>query len=144
MSMLSTDNFCNFCFYLQNRLCQTSQAGGQWYNDTSPFSIPCCRPNVFWRKVEAPIILSDQSDPLHFPNPFFIRRGKKSWLGNRLERFGFGRVWTVINETVRFGYWKWYQFFCEKGNFWMDIIKWVSWYKSSLLLRIQIEYTNKY
>jgi hypothetical protein len=30
-----------FCFYLQNRLIQTSQTGGQWYSDTSPFSIPC-------------------------------------------------------------------------------------------------------
>ena len=27
----------NFCFYLQNRLIQTSQTGGQWYSDTSPF-----------------------------------------------------------------------------------------------------------
>jgi len=35
---MTTDNFC---FYLQNRLIQTSQTGGQWYNDTSPFSIPC-------------------------------------------------------------------------------------------------------
>jgi hypothetical protein len=26
----------NFCFYLQNRLFQTSQTGGQWYNDTFP------------------------------------------------------------------------------------------------------------
>jgi hypothetical protein len=34
---MTTDNFC---FYLQNRLIQTSQTGGQWYNDTSPFSIP--------------------------------------------------------------------------------------------------------
>jgi hypothetical protein len=32
-----TDNFCS---YLQNRLIQTSQTGGQWYSDTSPFSIP--------------------------------------------------------------------------------------------------------
>jgi hypothetical protein len=31
----------NFCFHLQNRLIQTSQTGGQWYSDTSPFSIPC-------------------------------------------------------------------------------------------------------
>jgi len=31
----------NFLFYLQNRLIQTSQTGGQWYSDTSPFSIPC-------------------------------------------------------------------------------------------------------
>jgi hypothetical protein len=30
----------NFCCYLQNRLIQTSQTGGQWYSDTSPFSIP--------------------------------------------------------------------------------------------------------
>ena len=30
----------NFCFYLQNRPIQTSQTGGQWYSDTSPFSIP--------------------------------------------------------------------------------------------------------
>ncbi len=30
----------NFCFYLPNRLIQTSQTGGQWYSDTSPFSIP--------------------------------------------------------------------------------------------------------
>jgi hypothetical protein len=34
---MTTDNFC---FYLQNREIQTSQTGGQWYNDTSPFSIP--------------------------------------------------------------------------------------------------------
>jgi hypothetical protein len=27
-------------FFLQNRLIQTSQKGGQWYSDTSPFSIP--------------------------------------------------------------------------------------------------------
>jgi hypothetical protein len=26
----------NFCFYLQNRLVQTSQTGGQWYSNTSP------------------------------------------------------------------------------------------------------------
>ncbi len=34
---MTTDNFC---FYLQNRLTQTSQTGGQWYINTSPFSIP--------------------------------------------------------------------------------------------------------
>jgi hypothetical protein len=38
ISCMTTDNFC---FYLQNRLIQTSQTGGQWYSDTSPFSIPC-------------------------------------------------------------------------------------------------------
>jgi hypothetical protein len=34
----------NFCFYLQNRLIQTSQAGGQWYSDTPLFSIPWLLP----------------------------------------------------------------------------------------------------
>ncbi len=34
---MTTDNIC---FYLQNRLIQTSQTGGQRYTDTSPFSIP--------------------------------------------------------------------------------------------------------
>jgi hypothetical protein len=35
---MTTDNFC---FHLQNKLIQTSQTGGQWYSDTTPFSIPC-------------------------------------------------------------------------------------------------------
>ncbi len=35
---MTTDNFC---FYLPNRLIQTSQTGGQQYSDTSPLSIPC-------------------------------------------------------------------------------------------------------
>ena len=34
---MTTDNYC---FYLQNRLIQTSQTGGQQYSDPSPFSIP--------------------------------------------------------------------------------------------------------
>ncbi len=38
ISCMTTDNFC---VYLQNRPVQTSQTGGQWYGDTSPFSIPC-------------------------------------------------------------------------------------------------------
>ncbi len=33
---MTTDNFC---FYLQNRLIQTSHTGGQWYSDIFPFSI---------------------------------------------------------------------------------------------------------
>ncbi len=35
---MTTDNFC---VYLQNRLIQTSQTGGQQYSDTSLLSIPC-------------------------------------------------------------------------------------------------------
>jgi hypothetical protein len=37
ISCMTTDNLC---FYLQNKLIQTSQAGGQLYSDTSPFNIP--------------------------------------------------------------------------------------------------------
>jgi hypothetical protein len=40
ISCMTTDNFC---FYLQYRLIQTSQTGGQWYSDTSPFSFPWVR-----------------------------------------------------------------------------------------------------
>ncbi len=41
---MTTDSFC---FYLPNRLIQTSQTGGQRYSDTSPFSIP-------WPEVRIP------------------------------------------------------------------------------------------
>ncbi len=37
ISCMTTDNFC---FYLQNRLIQTSQTGGQRYSDTSPLVFP--------------------------------------------------------------------------------------------------------
>jgi len=37
ISCMTTDHFCS---YLQNIVIQTGQAGGQWYSDTSPFSIP--------------------------------------------------------------------------------------------------------
>jgi hypothetical protein len=33
ISFMTTDKFC---FYLQNRLIQTSQIGGKQYSDTSP------------------------------------------------------------------------------------------------------------
>jgi hypothetical protein len=34
---MTTDNFC---VYLQNRLVETSQTGGQWCSDTSPLVFP--------------------------------------------------------------------------------------------------------
>jgi hypothetical protein len=40
ISCMTTDNIC---FSLQNRLIETSQIGGQWYSNTSPFSIPWIR-----------------------------------------------------------------------------------------------------
>ncbi len=38
LECMTTDDFC---FYLKNRLIQTSQTGGLQYSNTSPFSIPC-------------------------------------------------------------------------------------------------------
>ncbi len=60
ISCMTTDNFC---FYLENRLIQTSQTGGQRYSDTSPFSIPwlmiwpdlLCLFPAFW-KFDTPIV----------------------------------------------------------------------------------------
>jgi hypothetical protein len=46
---MTTDNIC---YYLQNRLIQTSQTGGQQYSDTSPFSIPWCNREVVLERVE--------------------------------------------------------------------------------------------
>ncbi len=46
-------------FDLQNRLIQTSQIGGQWYNDTSPFSIPWMQPK---NEIRAD---ADMSAPQH-------------------------------------------------------------------------------
>ncbi len=37
ISCMTTDILC---FYLKNRVIQTSQTGGQWYSDTSPLVLP--------------------------------------------------------------------------------------------------------
>ena len=64
-----------FCFYLQKRLIQTSQTGGQLYSDTSPFSIPCplnalniCKFQHFFKKD---ILIEKKLSPGGFQNfPF--------------------------------------------------------------------------
>ncbi len=45
-----------FCFYLQNRLIQTSQTGGQFYSDT--FSIPWNR--YLGQSIDSIIMMSAQ------------------------------------------------------------------------------------
>ncbi len=62
-SCMTTDNF------LQNRLIQTSQTGGQLYSDTSPFSIPWCHnliipPSVVRQSVTAPEVLPRDEERL--------------------------------------------------------------------------------
>jgi hypothetical protein len=63
----------NFCFYLQNRLIQTNQTGGQWYSDTSPISIPWCvyatafirENNNFVQELEYKCLYYYQNDNFH-------------------------------------------------------------------------------
>jgi hypothetical protein len=55
---MTTDNFC---FYLKNRLIQTSQSGGQQYGDTSPFSIPC---GLYYKHVT--IVIYDRNDSVQY------------------------------------------------------------------------------
>jgi hypothetical protein len=43
---MTTDNFC---FYLQNRLIQKGQTGGQLYSNTSPFSFPWLNSSLVWQ-----------------------------------------------------------------------------------------------
>jgi hypothetical protein len=61
----------NFCFYLQNRLIQTSQTGGQRYSDTSPFSIP-------WStvRIQPPLACTKMDKKYNYQ----MQEGKKSLL----------------------------------------------------------------
>jgi len=63
ISFMPTDNFC---FYLQNRLIQTSQTGGQRYNDTSPFSIPWVEPSPHHLTVKGSVQPWLLSPDLHY------------------------------------------------------------------------------
>jgi hypothetical protein len=60
ISCMITDKFCS---YLQNRLIQTSQTGGQWYSDTSPFSIPCYRIHICSNLFKVSGIMAAVNDP---------------------------------------------------------------------------------
>ncbi len=73
ISCKTTDNFC---FYLQNRLIQTSQTGVQQYSDTSPFSIPC----LGGKLTAHPTKESKQS---WVTNPFHDNRVQKTQCPNR-------------------------------------------------------------
>ncbi len=68
---MTTDNCC---FYLQNRLIQTSQTEGQPYSDTSPFSIPCHNLSLGWLTG---ILFWLESFPQFWTDPY--------WSGSRLQ-----------------------------------------------------------
>jgi len=76
------DWFGLVCFANKNKNCQlsyswfqTSQTGGQWYNDTSPFSIP-------WLSVKLTVSLLFENGTAHFFNLTLIKEGAtdKVWL----------------------------------------------------------------
>jgi hypothetical protein len=107
---MSTDNFC---FYLQNKLIQTSQTGGQRYSDTSLFSIPWSNQTLI---VRQPFEMITTLFEMHLLNDtsqicgtYFIRNGKE-WGEGQIEGANRKRVrggvceervaaW-VINLTV--------------------------------------------
>ncbi len=89
---MTTDNVC---FYLQNRLIQTSQTGGQWYSDTSPFSIP-------WFNIEkiahgCPRILAEKRY-VNLPSPFEWDHENKASI---VTKFAMGPSWRG-SKTTRF------------------------------------------
>ncbi len=72
------DNWQFFCFYLQNRLIQTSQTGDWWYSDTSPFSIPWLNPWNFFNAFPGGACLVSlcayHHDPYGFLSFFYLLR----------------------------------------------------------------------
>ncbi len=79
---LTTDNFC---FYLQNRLIQTSQTGGQRYSDTFPFSIPWIRWSMLSTGLHHPLdgVTNPQYKLLHFIQLTFFCKKKRALAFNR-------------------------------------------------------------
>jgi hypothetical protein len=66
---MTTDNFC---FYLQNRLIQTSQTGGQQYSD--PFSIPWFECRIL---NAMPIALAPSKQATQTSFQFFLKKSEK-------------------------------------------------------------------
>ncbi len=67
ISCMTTDNFG---FYLQKRLIRTSQTGGQWYSDTSPFSIPWILVCI-WLCIINKVPICGTN--FHFPSTFGVK-----------------------------------------------------------------------
>jgi hypothetical protein len=82
ISCMTTDNCC---FYLQNRLIQTSQTGGQRYSDTSPISIPCS--SLFWWRRKKSFVASTLSN-------WMIKVFSQTSRGQKNEIFPLHRLWT--------------------------------------------------
>ncbi len=83
----------NSCFYMPNRLIQTSQTGGQPYSDTSPFSIP-------WLRVDfVPVVINKccLSRVIHYCGKMFHWKGPScEWF---ITFFLRHRHWEKIGEN---------------------------------------------
>jgi hypothetical protein len=100
ISCMTTDNFF---IYLKNRLMQTSQRGGQWYSDTSPFSIPwfgCCPDQQINGKItwfiNAEIFESNQEKNVNLLNNLRKYFKLKNWerLSRKEEHFRRKKYWS--------------------------------------------------
>ncbi len=69
---MTTDNFC---LYLQNRLIQTRQTGGQQYSDTFPFSIPW--QNTFALMMQTPLAID--SNFIFLKSKDYKQRLREAW-----------------------------------------------------------------
>jgi hypothetical protein len=107
ISFMTTDNFC---FYLQNRLIQTSQTGGQWYSDTSLFSIPftshCVQrlpgANVMKLSTVAIYVFCNQLVfvPVKYFHPSLMFEGKAvTWVGSGLSGKHYRCSWKGMSRT---------------------------------------------
>ena len=83
------DNWQFFCFYLQNRLIQTSQTGGQQYSDTFLFSNPWWR---LWRLTSINYFLNNF---LSLLNTMFkvLTWTRICWW--KIKKVTIGKVWEV-------------------------------------------------
>jgi hypothetical protein len=81
ISCMTTDIFC---FYLQNRLIQTSQIGGQRYSDTSPLSIP-------WTNTPAYFVPTKRKKSFTIVSPAHRVRSVRAFRGTKdVRRDGIG------------------------------------------------------
>ncbi len=84
----------NFCFYLQNGLIQTSQTGGQWYSDTSPFSIP-------WvEKFEMSFTSLFLRSKIVFKNPRILLFFEEDFCSTSGSGSGFGSEFPTVLSIV--------------------------------------------
>ena len=102
----------NFCFYLQNRLSQTSQTGGQWYSDTSPFSIPWHKYGIIWCRFKIDYQYSLLKSMVDKRKKIQIL--KQGILKGEVSLYGWPPVWLVWNQL--YDNWQFLFLFLKQTN----------------------------